>query len=82
MAASMSRSHAEKCAAAIREYWARLGHFPDVRVAVIAEFPGVDKQTGAVVRRCGYGVRSDMHNGVPSSLLGAFFTRDFPLGRR
>jgi len=82
MASSMSRSHAEKCAASVREYWAKLGHFPSVRVAVIAEFPGIDKRTGAAIRRCGYGVRSDMHNGVPSSLLGAFFPRDFPRGRR
>ena len=82
MAASMSRSHAEKCAASVKEYWSKLGHFPSVRVAVIAEFPGIDKRTGAAIRRCGYGVRSDLRDGVPLSLTGAFFPRDFPRGRR
>jgi hypothetical protein len=81
MAASMSRSHAEKCAASVREYWQKLGHYPDVRVVVIAEFPGV-KKTGAAIRRCGYGVRSDMRNGVPLSFMGAFVSGDFPRQRR
>jgi len=74
MAKALGRGRAQKEARTIREYWSGRGRTPTVWVAPVMQTKDANGDT-----RIGYGVRSDMVNGVPKTVKGVFRDEFVPL---
>ena len=72
---ALSRAAAERESELVRQYWEAFGHKPKIWVAIVMRCPvsvELDDGKHITVYHCGYGVRSDMVNGVPETYRGLF----------